>query len=93
MARMPDVINPKRESNGSQFYIALQDLTQLDGGYTVFGEVVSGWDTIDRIVALAERKDIARQNENANPGKLAQILRARIDSTTTSSRPDSVTTR
>ena len=92
MARMPDVINPKRESNGSQFYIALQDLTQLDGGYTVFGEVVSGWDTIDRIVALADRKDIARQNENANPGKLAQILRARIDSTTTSSRPDSVTT-
>ena len=53
--------------------------------------MVSGWDTIDRIVALAERKDIARQNENANPGKLAQILRARIDSTTVSSRPDSLT--
>ncbi len=78
MARMPDVINPKRESNGSQFYIALRDLPSLDGGYTVFGEVASGWDTIDRIVALAERTDIARSGDNANPGKLALIKHARL---------------
>ncbi len=81
MARMPDVVNPKRESSGSQFYIALRDLAQLDGGYTVFGQVVSGWETIDKIVALSERTDIARTNENANPGKLALITHARIDST------------
>ncbi len=78
MARMPDVVNPKRESNGSQFYIALRDLPSLDGGYTVFGEVVSGWDTIHRIVALAERTDIARTGDNANPGKLALIKHARL---------------
>ena len=78
MARMPDVVNPKRESNGSQFYIALRDLPSLDGGYTVFAQVVSGWDTIDRIVALADRKDIARQGDNANPGKLALIQHARL---------------
>lgn len=83
MARMPDVVNPKRESNGSQFYIALKDLPALDGGYTVFGEVVSGWDTIDSLVALSERKDIARTNSDANPGKLALIRRARVDSTAT----------
>jgi cyclophilin family peptidyl-prolyl cis-trans isomerase len=77
-ARMPDVVNPKRESNGSQFYIALRDLPSLDGGYTVFAQVVSGWDTIDRIVALADRKDIARQGDNANPGKLALIKHARL---------------
>ena len=78
MARMPDVVNPKRESNGSQFYIALRELTQLDGGYTVFGKVLSGWDTIDRLVALAARTDIARVGDNANPGKLALIRYARL---------------
>ena len=78
MARMPDVVNPKRESNGSQFYIALRELTQLDGGYTVFGKVLSGWDTIDRLVALAARTDIARVGDNANPGKLALIRHARL---------------
>ena len=62
-------------------YFALRDLAQLDGGYTVFGQVVAGWETIDKIVALSERTDIARSNENANPGKLALIQHARIDST------------
>jgi cyclophilin family peptidyl-prolyl cis-trans isomerase len=78
MARQPDVVNPARASNGSQFYIALRDLAQLDGAYTVFGKVVSGWDTIERLVALASRTDIARVGNNANPGKLAMIRRARL---------------
>jgi len=79
MARLPDVVNPKRESNGSQFYIALRDLPQLDGGYTVFGQVIAGWDTIDKLVALAARTDIARNGQDANPGPLAMILRARME--------------
>jgi cyclophilin family peptidyl-prolyl cis-trans isomerase len=78
MARKPDVANPARESSGSQFYIALNDLPQLDGSYTVFGKVISGWDTIDRLVALAARTDIARVGNNANPGKLALIRHARL---------------
>ena len=52
MARLDDSINPNRESSGSQFYIALKDLPQLDGGYTVFGTVVSGMDVIDKIAAV-----------------------------------------
>ncbi len=54
-ARRGDVANPKKESSGSQFYI-VQDAAacaQLDGGYTVFGETVSGFDIIDRIAAVA----------------------------------------
>ncbi len=78
MARLPDAANPSRASNGSQFYIALRDLPQLDGGYTVFGEVVSGWDTIARLTALAKRKDVARQNENVNAGRLALITSIRM---------------
>ena len=52
-ARLGDRANPKRKSNGSQFYICLQNLPNLDsGGYTVLGEVVSGWKAIDAIAAL-----------------------------------------
>ncbi len=52
MARLGDEINPKRESSGSQFYIALNDLPSLDGQYTVFGKVVSGMEIVDKIAAV-----------------------------------------
>jgi cyclophilin family peptidyl-prolyl cis-trans isomerase len=78
MARKPDDVNPERASSGSQFYIALKDLPQLDGAYTVFGQVVIGWGTIDSIVALSARNDIVRQGNNWNPGTLAMIRHARL---------------
>ncbi len=79
MARRADSENPARESSGSQFYIALRDLPQLDGAYTVFGQVLTGWNTVDSLVALSERRDIARQGNNSNPGRLALIRRARLE--------------
>lgn len=52
-ARLSDQINPKRQSNGSQFYICIRDIPQLDkAGYTVFGKVVSGMETVDKIGQL-----------------------------------------
>jgi cyclophilin family peptidyl-prolyl cis-trans isomerase len=51
MARLGDQVNPNKESSGSQFYIALQDLPQLDGEYTVFGNVVSGLEVIEKIAS------------------------------------------
>jgi len=49
-ARLPDEVNPRRESNSSQFYICLQDLPNLDWmGYSVFGHVSKGMDVVDRI--------------------------------------------
>ena len=49
-ARLPDQVNTKRESSGSQFYICLSDLGSLDkGGYTVFGTVIEGMDVVDKI--------------------------------------------
>jgi cyclophilin family peptidyl-prolyl cis-trans isomerase len=49
-ARLPDQVNPKRESSGSQFYICLADLGSLDkGGYTVFATVLEGMDVVDKI--------------------------------------------
>ena len=49
MARRSDKVNPERRSNGSQFYIALGNFGLIDGKYTVFGQVVSGLETIKRI--------------------------------------------
>jgi cyclophilin family peptidyl-prolyl cis-trans isomerase len=48
-ARLPDNANPNKESSGSQFYICLQDLAQLDGEYTVFGQVIEGMDVVARL--------------------------------------------
>jgi len=37
------------DSAGSQFYFALQPLTQLDGQYTVFGEITEGLDVMKKL--------------------------------------------
>jgi peptidyl-prolyl cis-trans isomerase B (cyclophilin B) len=37
------------DSAGSQFFICVADTPHLDGQYTVFGEVVSGIDVVDKI--------------------------------------------
>jgi cyclophilin family peptidyl-prolyl cis-trans isomerase len=80
MARMPDQINPKRESSGSQFFICVADRKDLDrGGYTVFGKVISGMEAVDAIVAMADRKDIGRTAAGANPGTLALIRKATLE--------------
>lgn len=49
MARLPDQINPNRESSGSQFYITLAATPQLDGQYSVFGQVEEGMEIVQAI--------------------------------------------
>ena len=49
MARLGDEVNPERASSGSQFYICLVPIHQLDGGYTVFGYVTEGLDVAKAI--------------------------------------------
>jgi cyclophilin family peptidyl-prolyl cis-trans isomerase len=44
MARLPDSVNPQRESNGSQFYICVAPCPSLDDQYTVFAHVIKGMD-------------------------------------------------
>jgi len=58
-ARLPDQVNPRRESSGSQFYIVNADNGAhfLDGQYTVFGEVVEGMDVVDAIAATKTGPD------------------------------------
>jgi cyclophilin family peptidyl-prolyl cis-trans isomerase len=49
MARLPDQVNPDRESSGSQFYITLAQTEFLDGEYSVFGKVEQGMDVVRSI--------------------------------------------
>ena len=46
--------NPERRSSGSQFYIVHNNngTPHLDGQYTVYGEVIEGFDVIDKIAKV-----------------------------------------
>lgn len=50
-ARLSDDQNPKKDSSGSQFYIVHTDTgaSNLDGDYTIFGQVVEGQNVVDAI--------------------------------------------
>jgi cyclophilin family peptidyl-prolyl cis-trans isomerase len=50
--------NAGRNTNGSQFFITFIPTPQLNGGYTIFGQVVSGMDVVN---------GITRRDPSANP--------------------------
>jgi peptidylprolyl isomerase len=45
-------------SSGSQFFINLADNAFLNGGYSVFGSVVSGMDVVDAIAAIPTNNEL-----------------------------------
>lgn len=56
MARVPDgynakhqLLNPQRRSSGCQFHILLSEAPHMDGRYTIFGKLVGGRDTLERL--------------------------------------------
>ncbi len=49
MGALPVKVNPKLESNGSQFYICLTNIPAQDGKDTVFGHVAGGMDALIEI--------------------------------------------
>ncbi|MFZ4115326.1 MAG: peptidylprolyl isomerase [Chthoniobacterales bacterium] len=51
-SRLPDKINPLRASNGSQFYICIEPMPQLNGQYTVFGQVTKGIEVLDAVSTI-----------------------------------------
>jgi cyclophilin family peptidyl-prolyl cis-trans isomerase len=41
--------NAGRDTNGSQFFITFAPTPQLDGGYTIFGQVTSGMEVVNNL--------------------------------------------
>ena len=62
-ARLSDQANPQRASSGSQFYITLAQVPHLDGGYTVFGQVIDGMSVVESIAIgdLIQEVSIAQE--------------------------------
>lgn len=57
----------ENDSAGSQFFICLDDVKDLDGNYATFGKVIAGWDNIEAIV---KNEKVADQDS----GKLVKNL-------------------
>ena len=49
--------NAGRDTNGSQFFITFVPTPQLNGGYTIFGQVISGMDVVNGITRRDPQKD------------------------------------
>ena len=71
MAKLPKRLNPDHSSNGSQFYIALDSLPQLDKDkHTVFGYVEEGMPIIEKILKL---KRAFGDNPNSSSEKKSEM--------------------
>jgi peptidylprolyl isomerase len=57
------------DSANSQFFICLGDAPFLDGKYTVFGEVTSGMDVVDKI----KKGDEANNGSVTSPDKIVKL--------------------
>ncbi|HSB50032.1 MAG TPA: DUF6541 family protein [Nitrosopumilaceae archaeon] len=67
MARGSDV-----NSAGSQFFIMLGDASWLDKQYTIFGEVVSGQEVVDKIASLETNSD--NQPIDTDSARIKQVI-------------------
>lgn len=57
--------NAGRDTNGSQFFITFEPTPQLNGGYTIFGQVVDGMDVVN---------NITRRDPQRNPDYIGDVI-------------------
>lgn len=58
--------NAGRDTKGSQFFITFAPAPQLDGGYTIFGQVVEGMDVVN---------GITRRDPTQNPNFKGDVIK------------------
>ncbi|MFH2038446.1 MAG: peptidylprolyl isomerase [Chloroflexota bacterium] len=56
-AGMVAMANAGRDTNGSQFFITFAPVERLNGGYTIFGQVISGMDAVNSITRRDPEKN------------------------------------
>lgn len=54
---MVGMANSGADTNGSQWYITLGDVSQLDGSYTIFGRVIEGMEVVEAITPRDPSQD------------------------------------
>ena len=57
--------NAGRDTNGSQFFITFGPTESLNGGYTIFGQVVSGMDVVN---------GLTRRDPDQNPNFTGDVI-------------------
>ena len=80
-ARRGDNVNPERKSNSTQFYIVqnCKGAHHLDGKYTVFGQVMSGFEVIDKIASQPTSKSDRPQKNIRITVNIDQVSRYDIE--------------
>jgi cyclophilin family peptidyl-prolyl cis-trans isomerase len=66
---MVAMANSGADTNGSQWYITYDDVSQLDGNYTIFGKVIEGMDVVEEITPRDPQSD-----PSAAPGDVIQSI-------------------
>ncbi len=61
--------NAGRDTNGSQFFITYAPLPRLNGGYTIFGQVIEGMDVVN---------GITRRDPGKNPKFTGDVIEKMI---------------